>query len=101
MMPHLVPPERLGRLSGTGGAVGYVGGLVSLVLVLGFLAASPETGKTYFGLAPLFGLDAARREGDRIVGPLSGVWFLVFGLDAARREGDRIVGPLSGVWFLV
>ena len=37
MMPHLVPPERLGRLSGTGWAVGYVGGLVSLVIVLGFL----------------------------------------------------------------
>src|SRR3954447_8809971 len=78
MMPHLVPPERLGRLSGTGWAVGYVGGLVSLVLVLGFLAASPETGKTYVGLAPLFGLDAARREGDRVVGPLAAVWFLVF-----------------------
>jgi UMF1 family MFS transporter len=78
MMPHLVPPERLGRLSGTGWAVGYVGGLVSLVLVLGFLAASPETGKTYFGLKPLFGLDPARREGDRVVGPLAAVWFLVF-----------------------
>src|SRR4051812_17112646 len=78
MMPHLVPPERLGRLSGTGWAVGYVGGLVSLVLVLGFLAPSPETGKTYFGLKPLFGLDPARREGDRVVGPLAAVWFLVF-----------------------
>ena len=78
MMPHLVPPERLGRLSGTGWAVGYVGGLASLVLVLGFLAASPETGKTYLGLNPLFGLDPARREGDRIVGPFAAVWFLVF-----------------------
>lgn len=78
MMPYLVPAERLGRLSGTGWAVGYLGGLVSLVLVLGFLAASPETGKTYLGLSPLFGLDPARREGDRIVGPLAAVWFLVF-----------------------
>ena len=78
MMPTLAPPEKLGKLSGTGWAVGYAGGLVSLALTLGFLAASPETGKTIAGLAPAFGLDAASRAGDRIVGPLSAVWFVVF-----------------------
>src|SRR5437868_9540144 len=46
MMPTLVPPEKMGRLSGTGWATGYVGGILSLILVLGFLAASPETGRT-------------------------------------------------------
>ena len=50
MMPSLVPPERLGRLSGTGWAVGYVGGLISLIIVLGFLAANPQTGKTLLGM---------------------------------------------------
>src|ERR1700719_703010 len=37
MMPTLVPPDRIGRLSGTGWATGYVGGILSLILVLGFL----------------------------------------------------------------
>jgi UMF1 family MFS transporter len=78
MIPHLVPPERFGRLSGTGWAIGYLGGLASLVIVLGFLAASPETGKTFLGIAPLFGLDPATRAGDRVTGPFSAVWFLVF-----------------------
>ena len=78
MMLRLVPPDRLGRLSGTGWAVGYAGGLVSLILVLGFLAGSPEAGKTYLGLDPLFGLDPARREGDRVVGPLAAAWLVVF-----------------------
>src|SRR5215213_7575787 len=78
MMPRLVPPQRLGRLSGAGWATGYAGGLVSLVLVLGFLAAVPETGKTYLGVTPLFGLDPAAREGDRFTGPFSGLWFLAF-----------------------
>lgn len=78
MMPTLAPPEKLGKLSGTGWAVGYAGGLVSLALTLGFVAASPETGKTIAGLAPAFGLDAASRAGDRIVGPLSAAWFVVF-----------------------
>src|SRR6202163_1980084 len=53
MMPTLVPPDRIGRLSGTGWATGYVGGILSLILVLGFLAASPETGRTLVGFMPL------------------------------------------------
>ncbi len=78
MMTRLVPPERIGRLSGTGWAVGYLGGLLSLVIMLGFLAASPDTGRTLLGLAPAFGLDPALREGDRISGPLTALWFVVF-----------------------
>jgi UMF1 family MFS transporter len=80
MMLSLVPPDRIGRLSGTGWATGYVGGILSLVLVLGFLAASPETGHTLFGFSPLFGLDPVTHQGDRITGPLTGVWFIVFAL---------------------
>src|SRR5207245_1516012 len=78
MMPTLVPPDRIGRLSGTGWAAGYIGGILSLVLVLGFLAANPETGRTLFGLAPLFGLDPVSHQGDRITGPLTGIWFIIF-----------------------
>jgi UMF1 family MFS transporter len=78
MMPTLVPPERIGRLSGTGWATGYIGGILSLILVLGFLAANPETGHTLFGFTPLFGLDPVTHQGDRITGPLTGVWFVIF-----------------------
>ena len=34
MLPDLVSPERLGRLSGFGWGLGYVGGLISLVLII-------------------------------------------------------------------
>jgi UMF1 family MFS transporter len=78
MMPTLVPPNQIGRLSGTGWATGYVGGILSLILVLGFLAASPETGRTLFGFVPLFGLDPVTHQGDRITGPLTGIWFAIF-----------------------
>jgi len=78
MMPTLVPPERIGRLSGTSCAIGYVGGILSLILVLGFCAASPETGHTLFGFTPLFGLDPLTHQGDRISGPLTALWFIVF-----------------------
>ena len=96
MMPTLVPPERIGRLSGTGWATGYIGGILSLILVLGFLAASPETGRTLFGFTPLFGLDPVTHQGDRITGPLTGIWFVIFVLpmflltpDYPARRGLR------------
>ena len=78
MMPTLVPPDKIGRLSGTGWATGYVGGILSLILVLGFLAADPGTGRTLFGFTPLFGLDPVTHQGDRITGPLTGIWFIIF-----------------------
>ena len=78
MMPTLVPPDRIGRLSGTGWATGYIGGILSLILVLGFLAADPGTGRTLFGFMPLFGLDPVAHQGDRITGPLTAIWFIVF-----------------------
>jgi MFS transporter, UMF1 family len=78
MMPTLVPPAKIGRLSGSGWATGYIGGILSLILVLGFLAADPDTGRTLFGLTPLFGLDPVTHQGDRITGPLTGIWFIIF-----------------------
>ncbi len=92
MMPTLVPRSELGRLSGSAWGFGYFGGLLTLILVLGFLAASPETGRTLLGLEPLFGLDPQMREGDRAAGPLTAIWYAVFILpmlfftpDVARR----------------
>lgn len=94
MMPDLVDESRLGRLSGTGWAVGYVGGLISLVIMLALFAASPETGRTFFGLTPAFGLDPATFEGDRASGPFSAIWYVVLVLplflftpDVPRRLG--------------
>ena len=91
MLPSLVPDQRMGLLSGFGWGLGYVGGLFALIIVLlGF--SLPET--------PLFGIDKAAHEHDRLVGPLSGLWFAVFVLplfiwtpDAASRG----LGPREAV----
>jgi UMF1 family MFS transporter len=106
MMPTLVPPEKIGRLSGSGWATGYIGGILSLILVLGFLAASPETGRTLFGFTPLFGLDPVTHQGDRITGPLTGIWFIIFVLPmflltpdypAKHAIGDALREGLAGL----
>jgi UMF1 family MFS transporter len=107
MMPDLVPRSELGRLSGSAWGLGYVGGIFTLVMVLGFLAASPTSGKTLFGISPLFGLDPAMREGDRAAGPLTAIWYLIFILpmflwtpDAARRPASKgaVARGLSELW---
>lgn len=78
IMTGLVPKDELGRLSGTGWAVGYFGGLASLALVAGFLVPLPGETKTLLGFEPLLHLNAAERQGDRLTGPFAAVWFLVF-----------------------
>ncbi len=89
MMPSLISDERLGTLSGIGWATGYVGGLVSLFLVLGFLIPDAGSGKTLLGLNALVPLDPATREGDRLIGPLSALWYLIFVLPLFLFTPDR------------
>ncbi len=89
MMSSLVPEEKLGTLSGIGWAAGYVGGLVSLVLMAGFIVAEPSSGKTLLGLDPFVPLNAATRQGDRLVGPFSALWYVVFVIPLFLFTPDR------------
>ena len=77
MLPDLGPREEIGRISGNGWAFGYLGGLIALALMLALFAESAATGKTLLGIDPIFGLDAAQREGTRSVGPLTALWYAV------------------------
>jgi UMF1 family MFS transporter len=70
MLPDLVPPARIGRLSMLGWGAGYAGGLVALGLCLVVLI-SPAT--------PPFGLDRAAAEQVRATALLAGTWLALFG----------------------
>ncbi len=76
-LPSLGTPEEVGRISGSGFAFGYAGGLISLVIVLVFLVEQGN-GKTIAGLDPILGLSAEAREGTRSTGPFVALWFAVF-----------------------
>src|SRR3990170_2679190 len=89
MMSSMVAEEKLGRLSGVGWAAGYVGGLVSLALMAGFVVGEPSSGKTLLGLDPLVQLNAATRQGDRLVGPFSALWYVVFVIPLFLFTPDR------------
>ncbi|WP_250958554.1 MFS transporter [Rhizobium sp. CG5] len=78
MMTRLVNRDNVGRVSNIAWGLGYLGGMIVLISVVLFLAASPETGRTVLGITPLFGLDPAAGEDARITGPISALWYLVF-----------------------
>ncbi len=77
ILPSLGARADWGRISGTGWAIGYLGGLVSLFIMLALLAED-DTGVTLIGIAPILGLDPEMREGTRAVGPFTALWYLVF-----------------------
>ena len=85
MLPTLVRQDRIGRLSGFAWGLGYVGGIVSLMLVLLGFSLPAE---------PWFGLDKALHENDRIVGPLVAAWIVVFILPLFLFTPDQ---PRSGL----
>jgi len=71
LLPTLVPPHWMGRVSGWAWGLGYFGGVGGLLVVLfGFVQADP----------PPLGLDSAATslEHIRISGPIVALWLLLF-----------------------
>ena len=77
ILPQIVAREDVGKISGDGWALGYIGGLIMLLFVLAFVAEN-GVGKTLLGAAPIAGLDPEMREGTRAVGPLTAIWYVLF-----------------------
>ncbi|WP_120634753.1 MFS transporter [Ruegeria sp. EL01] len=76
-LPDLGDDSEVGEISGSGFAFGYFGGLISLAIMLA-LFVEQANGKTLIGMDPMFGLNAAEREGTRFVGPFTAGWFVLF-----------------------
>jgi len=96
MLASIATPARVGGLSGLGIATGNLGTLTAMIVML-FGVALPASGLTMGGLLPdkpLFGLDPATHEHNRIAGPVAGVWFLVFIVPLLLWTPDR---PATGV----
>lgn len=78
MLPGIASARRLGLVSGLGIALGQLAGLVSLVIVLLAFALPGQMEAPFVPAVPLFGLDPAAHETDRIVGPLVALWLAIF-----------------------
>ena len=97
MMPSLISKEQVGRISNIAWGLGYLGGMLVLVIILGFFASNPDTGLTILGQKPALGLDPKLAEGDRASAPLSALWYLVFiipmFLFTPDLKGRKPLGP--------
>lgn len=81
MLPDLAPSDRIGRWSGWGWGLGFVGGLVCLVF--GYFVL-------FLNGADLFGLDEANAEHTRSTFLYTGIWYAVFSLPFFLRTKDVV-----------
>lgn len=108
LLPGLAPRSEIGRVSGSGYAFGYLGGVIALALMLLLFAETPS-GKTLLGISPLFGLDPAAREGTRFAGPFVAIWYALFMIPfflwvrepAAPRKPVRLGPALRDLGHLI
>ncbi|HKB54586.1 MAG TPA: MFS transporter [Ramlibacter sp.] len=86
-LPTIASPERIGRISGYGWGVGYVGGLLCMVLALvGFVQPA----------APWFGLSKVAGFNVRATNLLVAGWFALFSLPLFLFVRER---PVAGARF--
>lgn len=71
MLTHIAPRHLLGRVSGWGWGIGYLGGLGALAIALFGLVGVGE-------MEPWFGVSGMDSANVRATGPLTAIWFFVF-----------------------
>lgn len=87
MLPSVAPRAMLGRVSGWGWGLGYIGGLTCLAAALfGLIGLG--------GAPPLIALDTAESANIRATGPLVALWFALFALPLFLFTYDE---PSSGL----
>ena len=97
MLPSVTPADKAGLVSGLAFSVGNMSAIGLLVFVLIAFALPGTQPWAFLPDAPLFGIDKAMHEHDRIVGPLGGIWLalailplLLFTPDG-RRSAESII----------
>lgn len=87
LLPAIASPERIGRVSGYGWGLGYVGGLLCLAVALAVMVRD----------APLFGIMTAEGFNVRATNLLVAAWFLAFSIPlfVFVRESQRVRKPAA------
>ncbi|MDG2276489.1 MAG: MFS transporter [Pseudomonadales bacterium] len=99
MLPSIAPANRIGLISGLAFSLGNIGGLLIMLFVLLAFAMPGTQPWSFLPDAPLFGIDQAAHEHDRIVGPIAGVWMILFTLPVLLFTPDGKASS-SPMWQL-
>lgn len=88
MLPHIAPKHLLGRVSGWGWGVGYLGGLGALAVALFGLVGVGD-------MEPWFGISGMDSANVRATGPLTALWFLAFMIPLLLYTHDVERSPMK------
>ncbi len=94
MLPTIAPHTRIGPLSGLGLALGNLSGIVLLAFMMLAFALPGHVDWPFVPSHPLFGVDQAAHDPERLSGPISGVWLLLFAIPLFLFTPDK---PSTGV----
>ena len=86
MLPDIAPKHMLGRISGWGWAIGYVGGLICLAACLWLVMS---------GGTDVLGLNKDNAEHVRATSVLVALWFALFSLPLFFLTPDRVTSGLG------
>lgn len=96
MLPALAKGDQVGRLSGFGWAMGYLGALIALPIMLWVTGQLPGLSGPSFAEGSYIG--------ERLAGPFSGAWFILFLIpfllwtpDQPRLVSDRMAAVRRGL----
>ena len=95
MLPRIAPANKAGLISGLAFALGNLGGLSLMLLVLFAFALPGTVSLTWVADSPWFGIDQASHEQDRIVGPIAALWLLLLTLPVLAFTPDTQRSALS------
>jgi UMF1 family MFS transporter len=95
MLPSITTHERIGGLSGLSLALGNISGLALLIFILVAFALPGAVHWSFIPAHPLFGIDKATHEPDRIVGPIAAVCIFIFMIPLLLFTPDRPKGHMG------
>jgi UMF1 family MFS transporter len=114
LLPSITSQRRIAGLSGLGLALGNAAGIVLLLFMLIAFALPGKIPWSFIPAHPMFGIDQAAHEPERLAGVVGAIWLLIFAiplflftpdrpstnlpLAAAMREGVRsVVGTIRSL----
>jgi MFS transporter, UMF1 family len=97
LLPTVAQPNRVASLSGLGLALGNAAGIILLLFVLIAFSLPGHVNWPFVPARPLWGIDQAAHEPERLAGPISGIWLLVFSLPLFLFTPDR-AGTKVSLW---
>lgn len=87
MLPHIAPKRLIGRVSGWGWGIGYLGGLAALAIALFGLVGVGD-------MEPWFGVSGMDSANVRATGPLTALWLLAFMIPLLIYTHDAERAPM-------